>query len=129
MAKKTPNETMIARWENAARVLQSMSPHEKRRHFDMRTWGEKTDCGTVACAAGHCSLDPWFRRRGFTSAFNEEGGLDFTKLEPEEFFDGRGFGTIFLNTRQRSVSVVVKEIREHVRWLKRYPISDLPQPF
>lgn len=125
--KKTPNEIVIERWQNAARVLQSLSPHEKRRHFDMGTWGDKTDCGTVACAAGHCSLDPWFRRRGFTSSFSESGELCFMKLEPENFFDSEGVNEIFCNTNRRPVSDVIREIKAHIRHLKEYPVDVLPE--
>lgn len=54
----------IERWENAERVLTSMTPHERRKHWNMSVWGIATECGTVHCAAGKCGLDPWFRRRG-----------------------------------------------------------------
>ncbi len=58
---------LIERWQNGLRVLQSMDPHEREKHFNMALWGRKTDCGTVACAAGHFSLDPWFVTLGFSS--------------------------------------------------------------
>lgn len=54
----------LARWENAERVLVKLPKHERTRHWNMGHWGIKTDCGTVCCAAGHCGLDPWFRKRG-----------------------------------------------------------------
>jgi hypothetical protein len=59
----------IERWENAVRILKSLTPHQRKEHFDMSHWGAKTPCGTVACAAGHCGLDPWFRKRGFKMDF------------------------------------------------------------
>jgi hypothetical protein len=59
------NEQYIERLEQLIRVLQSLTPHEKRRHFDMEQWGYKNECGTVCCAAGHAARDPWFKRRGF----------------------------------------------------------------
>jgi hypothetical protein len=60
----TPREK-IERWENVLRVLKGLTPHQRAHHWDMESWGYNTHCGTVACAAGHCGLDPWFRRRGF----------------------------------------------------------------
>lgn len=56
----------IERFEEAVRVMTAMKPHARARHFDMGRWGERTKCGTVACAAGHCALDPWFRKQGLT---------------------------------------------------------------
>ena len=106
----------IERWKQAVRVLEGLSPHEKRRHFNMRVWGEKTDCGTVACAAGHCGLDTWFRRRGLSlDAGAFDGG---PKFNAEEFFGREGFWRIFMNVSHRPVSKVVKEMREHIRELK-----------
>lgn len=69
-------EQIIERWENVIRVLRNLTPHQRKYHFDMTTFGRKTDCGTVACAAGHCSLDPWFRRRGFLANFTKSGMLE-----------------------------------------------------
>ena len=66
---KVDLERLIERWENGLRVLKAMDPHEREKHFNMALWGKKTDCGTLACAAGHMSLDPWFRRRGFASVW------------------------------------------------------------
>lgn len=78
-------EQIIERWENVLRVLTSMTRHERNRHFEMIDWGRKTSCGTIACAAGHCSLDPWFRRRGFSGEFRERDGLfvDVKQLIPK----------------------------------------------
>jgi hypothetical protein len=62
------NKKYIERFEQLIRVLRGLSPHERRKHFNMRNWGIETECGTTACAAGFCGLDPWFRRRGFRLA-------------------------------------------------------------
>src|SRR6267378_1550966 len=67
----TPKE-QIARWEQVLRVLRGLTKHERKKHFNMGFFGQKTSCGTVACAAGHCGLDPWFRRRGFKLDFIED---------------------------------------------------------
>jgi hypothetical protein len=56
---------IIERYEQVKRVLEGLDEHARKHHWDMSIWGTKTDCGTVACAAGHCSLDPWFQERGF----------------------------------------------------------------
>lgn len=62
----TKNERFIERLEQLIRVMQSLSPHEKRKHFNMGSWGRDTECGTTCCAAGFAGLDPWFRKKGFT---------------------------------------------------------------
>lgn len=56
---------LIEKWENVRRVLDSLDAHAREKHFSMGYWGIQTDCGTVACAAGHCAMDPWFQERGF----------------------------------------------------------------
>lgn len=121
----------IERWERAALVLKNLTPHEKRKHFDMATWGDKTECGTVACAAGHCGMNPWFRRRGFilkffrASVWDDESseyisGWDstFPQLTPTQFFGRWGTESIFHNSSPRSVSKVIKEIKQYIRDLK-----------
>src|SRR4051812_3771468 len=72
-------DRLIDRWEHGLAVLQKLTPHERRHHFKMATWGEKTDCGTVACAAGMFSLDPWFRKRRFSSVWREG---EWPRLKP-----------------------------------------------
>jgi hypothetical protein len=123
-------EERIARWEQAARVLKELSPHAKRKHFNMSFWGEKTDCGTVACAAGHCGLDPWFRRRGFKMDFkpidewyNEKTDTIEPGFIPEisdaaDFFGYTGSEMIFYNGDHRSVRTVIREIKDYVKELK-----------
>lgn len=58
-------EEKLIRWDNAERVLKNLPKHERQKHFDMNNWGVMTECGTVACAAGHCGMDPWFIKQGF----------------------------------------------------------------
>lgn len=67
--RKTETQKQIERFENLIRVMRSLTKHERRKHFDMNRWGVKTECGTVMCAAGHCMMDPWFKRRGFKAKF------------------------------------------------------------
>ena len=109
-------EEQIERWQQVTRVLQNLSQHEKRHHFDMGIWGRKTDCGTVACAAGHCGLDSWFRRRGF--ALYLTGRNRTRRFDPRGFFGEDGCFEIFLDTRQRPCSAVIKEIKAYIRQLK-----------
>ncbi len=117
--------TLIARWENALRVLKKMTPHERKKHFDMGTFGDQTPCGTVACLAGHCSLDPWFRRKGFSSHWSD-GNLFFDKAEPEEFFDDREapfsdparHGSDIFYRTAASWAEVVKQVQAHITHLK-----------
>ena len=77
-------QELIERWVNVERVLNSMPEHDRQHHWDMGMWGEKTDCGTVACAAGHCGMDPWFRERGFELTFYKDGGSKISDVN--EFF-------------------------------------------
>lgn len=37
-----------------------------KKHFDMNVWGEKNECGTTACIAGHTLL-----LEGYTMRYNE----------------------------------------------------------
>lgn len=120
----------IERWENVERVLKGLSPHERRKHWDMASWGYKTECGTVACAAGHCGTDPWFRRRGFklrpTSVdvrYDDIAGGGFGEfdnfVEPQDFFGWTGTEDIFLNQKRRSVAQVIREVRAYIKKLRR----------
>jgi len=38
------------------KVEQKLRRLRHKRHFHMATWGEKNDCGTTACIAGHALL-------------------------------------------------------------------------
>lgn len=113
----------IARWENVLRVLRKLTPHERRRHWQMNTFGEKTECGTVACAAGHCGLDPWFRRRGFkmnftTHKFDGEEYFEGIIVRAGDFFGEDGTNSIFHNGIPRSVRKVIAEVKAYVKELK-----------
>lgn len=122
----------LERWKNVLRVLIEMTPHQRRKHFDMTTWGENTDCGTVGCAAGQCGLDPWFRRRGFGMRFDLDRTTDgdkiyraaWTNIYPEKFFGTDGYYGIFTNDRfvfQRGSYVhrtVVVAVRKYIKELK-----------
>src|SRR6266478_9843916 len=93
----------IARWEQVLRVLRGLTKHERKKHFNMSFFGEKTACGTVACAAGHCGLDPWFRRRGFRLDFDKivtwNGETVFSEnvSSSEDFFGSVGSNNIFFD--------------------------------
>lgn len=58
------HEERVERWENVQRVLLGLDEHAQQKHFDMGHWIKLTDCGTVGCIAGHCSLDPYFWELG-----------------------------------------------------------------
>jgi hypothetical protein len=110
----------LARWENVLRVLRGLTPHERRKHWDMSYWGRPTECGTIACAAGHCALDPWFRKRGFASMLGEGTGTEWLGWEyfgPRDFF-GHGAQKIFHDCTPRSVGAVIKEVQRHIKDLK-----------
>lgn len=113
----------VERWENVERVLKSLSPHERRNHWNMGNWGEKNECGTIACAAGHCGLDPYFRRRGFKlnfkfDRFDNDWITVFDDDDVFEFFGFEGAEQIFLDTTNRRVNVVIREVQKYVKYLK-----------
>lgn len=119
-----PLAAQIERWANVERVLVGLPEHERTKHWDMGEWGRLTDCGTVACAAGHCGLDPWFRERGFTMDLAKcDCSPDCTytnaKIVPvEEFFGVRGSGAIFKDATRRPVEKVIEEVRAYLAVLR-----------
>jgi hypothetical protein len=115
-ATRTANP-LIEIWMNVERVLDAMPEHDRQEHWDMSRWGEKTDCGTVACAAGHCGLDPWFRKRGFKLTFNKQGESKISDVPT--FFGFTGANRIFFNSARRSVEEVLSEVREYISELRR----------
>lgn len=117
----------VERWANVLRVLEQMPQHEREKHWDMGTWGEKTRCGTVACAAGHCGLDPWFRAQGFRLDFrlvvppNEHDEVGEWKEElpsVDDFFGTDGADWIFYNSDARPVETVIEEVRDYIKDLR-----------
>ena len=109
---------LIERWSNVARVLDTMPAHERKKHWDMGDWGRMTDCGTVACAAGHCGLDPWFRERGFKLEFEDVTSVGDISDVPE-FFGLEGSNRIFYNSTKRPVEKVLGEVREYLGELEQ----------
>lgn len=109
---------LIERWSNAGRVLAEMPEHERQNHWDMGTWGKKTDCGTIACAAGHCGLDPWFREHGFKTVF-PKGSREARMPNVPDFFGVEGSSRIFYNAHQRPVETVIDEVRSYIAELQR----------
>lgn len=131
-ATEVSREVLVERWENCLRVLQNLTPHQRRKHWRMSTWGMVTGCGTVACAAGHCALDPWFQRRGLKMKIivrhDEELG-DSLHAELDDglvpiFFGDRGTNNIFYDTTHRSVGTVIREVKAHIKWLQEAPEYD-----
>lgn len=134
-AEDVSRKVLIERWENCLRVLQGLTPHERRKHWSMSTWGLKNDCGTVACAAGHCAMDPWFRKRGLKMDFHlvkqEEfyGGDFWTQTFDDslvkKFFGASGTTAIFHNTDRRSVGKVIKEVKSYLKYIRACPDEEL----
>jgi len=126
------NHELIERWEQVERVLVDMPQHDREKHFDMDIWGMKTACGTIACAAGHCGLDPWFRERGFALDFIP-CDCEMCRGKPPEyrfrhslpsvsgFFGKTGTEKIFHNYSQRPVETVIAEVREYIAELRSAP--------
>jgi hypothetical protein len=118
-------------WENVARVLANLTPHERKNLFDMSWWGVKEPCGTIACAAGYCGMDSWFRRRGVSlkryKSESEDGTLskhmefldsDGAYVNVEDFFGPYGFDVIFCDDSPRTVAEVEREVRSYINALK-----------
>lgn len=93
----TPREK-LQRMERVLDVLTAMTPHQVENHFYMGIWGQKTSCGTVGCAAGHCAMDPWFKRRGFTARFDDVNHMNFDNLSPAAFFGPELYNDVFVNS-------------------------------
>ena len=113
----------IERWQQCERVLVNMPEHEREKHWDMGTFGTKTDCGTVACAAGHCGLDTWFRERGFQLNFakctcSNPGCYTQQMGDVSAFFGSTGTNRIFMNEKHRPVEKVAEEVRQYIAELK-----------
>jgi hypothetical protein len=106
----------IERWENVLRVLRALTPHERREHWSMGTFGYADKCGTVACAAGHCGMDAWFRRRNFRMDIRADGGSDISDVY--DFFGQDGAHEIFMNLDPRPVGTVINEVRAYIKQLK-----------
>jgi len=110
----------IARWENVLRVLRALTPHERKQHWDMGTWGHRTECGTVACAAGHCGIDPWFTKRGFQT-FEDKDDTSFKSgisNDVRTFFGLDGANEIFYDSNPRPVGKVIREVRAYIKQLQ-----------
>lgn len=135
----------IERWKQAERVLKTLTPRQRKKEFDMANYGSATDCGTTACAAGFCGIDPWFRRRGLKMDLlrtdgkrikfgteptakeirlfgDDDGTVGSTEFDGEQvlaFFGYQGAESIFFNTQQRSVGAVIAEVRRYIRDLEK----------
>jgi hypothetical protein len=129
----------IERWEHVITVLKAITPHERRKHWNMGTYGEETACGTIGCAAGFVARDPWFKRRGFKMVreiisvekakqygYSDEMLTTWGRtswewrdgVTPESFFGTEGCEQVFFRSEQRSVSTVIKEVKSYIRELK-----------
>lgn len=62
---ETNLDILIERTKKLLELDTILTDHEKTEHFDMRVWAQETECGTVACLAGHAAIQPWFKKRGF----------------------------------------------------------------
>lgn len=113
------NDQLIERWENCKRVLENLSPHDRELHWDMSLYLRDTACGTVGCAAGHCSMDPWFQSQGLIPTLHKDDGwyLD-GDIDLDKFFGRQGSRNIFHDYSRRSVETVIEEVTKHIQWLK-----------
>lgn len=119
MSETATQVNYIERWEQALRVLENMTEHERLHHFDMSFWAKRTACGTVACLAGHCSFDPWFRERGFIGEIGDtlDSDIEFKGQQPAVFFGRRGYEAVFM-AGGADYDDVVETVREQIEYLK-----------
>lgn len=111
----------VERWEQVIRVLRGLTRHQRTKHWDMAEYLDERSCGTVGCAAGYCSLDPWFRKRGVKAeAVKYDGKIDYWTYEGIDWnlFWGDGAEDIFQDRTQRSVGQVIREIKAHIKELR-----------
>jgi hypothetical protein len=96
----TPKQK-VTRWSHAVRVMENMTKYEIEKHFNMNSWGEKTPCGTICCAAGFCGLDPVLRKMGFELNFRKvrKGVHAYFSIQPYYFFGIEAYDTIFTDPR------------------------------
>ncbi len=102
----------IARWRSVQRVLEALTPRQRKREFDMRYWNTvdpsqlpkeavratKTSCGTAACAAGWCAADPQFHKEGYFAKptfdhkqWKDEGSPKITNITLLSRYTKHGF--------------------------------------
>lgn len=116
---------LVERWENCLRVLENMSEHDRTQHWNMSLYMKTTACGTIGCAAGHCSMDPWFQEQGLKPEKSWDGYWYLPdNIDLDTFFGYRGSRDIFHNYTKRSVEDVIEEVRIHIEWLKEAPNFD-----
>lgn len=126
----------VQRWEKVLEVLSKLTPHQQRKHFDMGSWGYKTECGTIGCAAGLCANNKWFKDRGFEMFFikSVSDGPGVTHVgqltvTADSFFGIEGNRIIFTNphfvhigyytTRQVIYKRVIEAIKSYIQRLKQ----------
>jgi len=100
----------LKRWQQVQRVMEGLTRHERKHHFNIHHWIQYTDCGTVACIAGHCGLDPWFRKRGLITS------MEMSK-KVLSFFGAYGYWGIFSNFSLDTYGKAIREIRKYVKVL------------
>lgn len=114
------------RWEQCLRVLSTLPEHERTEHWNMSVWAQRTTCGTIACAAGHCGMDPWFIDQGFLVIPVEPDSKPCSPIGDANvdgmpmcdavkvFFGEAGCDEIFLESSYRSVDAVIQEVKDFI---------------
>jgi len=106
------------RAEGIVRVLEELTPTQRKHAFDMNTWGERSPsevrklpgCGTTACAAGWCGLDPTFRKNGFRMKLSDHT----FSVGPADYFGNRIWSNLFMMT-DTHFPEVIKQARTIAR--------------
>ncbi|MCY1358659.1 hypothetical protein D9M69_452010 [compost metagenome] len=100
----------VERLERLCGLLKRVKPEG----FDLSGWGWSTaTCGTVACAVGWATQDPWFRREGLRS----EAGYFYPIFEGEADWDAV---ELFFE--------LSSEEAEHLFSADRYPVDERINP-
>lgn len=124
----------LKRWQALYDALGRLTPHERKQHWNMETWGEKTPCGTVACAAGHAGFDPKIQAMGFRSFYDTidevpEGDRDQKiefSCEPDYFFGDTMANEVFTGYFKGGSGTwtqVRRRIKTMIGWLRAGKIT------
>lgn len=106
--------------ENIARLVAAIK--EEISGFDMDSWRQKTDCGTVACIGGHCEILMGKTLEDTRSLEDAADWLGLRKATAKELFYPRLLKYWHLITREDAIKAI-NNVAEHgePRWAEIRP--------
>ena len=127
MTRATPRPNK-ARLRRAIKFLEELELPEGAE-FDMGTFGRhfgghrpsaRNHCGTVACALGWLSLDPWFRDRGLKGTWRKADGGHYLRIKHgKDDFTGAAESFFGLTWRQANEAFFASTKARCIAVLKR----------